>query len=68
LTGPAAALVEARHRMLLAALAAFDGAVGPTGNSLAYSELSDAARHLVLAQNAWDDHAEAMMRDQVSTP
>lgn len=34
-------------------LAGFDPA------SEAYDEMTVAARHLVLAQNAWDDHVEA---------
>lgn len=61
---PALDLIEARRRMqracLLVALEAVDDVSEPAGEpSGAYAEMTDAARHLVLAQNAYDGHVAA---------
>jgi hypothetical protein len=64
--GPGLELIAARRRMQKAALAISLAAVDDaSGMSADYAELSDAARHLVLAQNAYDDYAEARERDRV---
>jgi hypothetical protein len=63
--GPGLRLSLARQRIRRAVLtiAVLDATPGtPTGGPAvlaAYDELTEAARHLVLAQNEWDDYVEA---------
>ena len=73
--GPGLTLIEARQRMtravLMVQLHAAGMAAGPAtfGGSeeatQAYAEVSAAARHLVLAQNAWDDYLEARRAERI---
>jgi hypothetical protein len=73
--GPGLRLIEARRRMTRAVLAIQLHAAGDAASpatfagsgeaTAAYAEMSAAARHLVLAQNAWDDHLEAMRAEMV---
>jgi hypothetical protein len=63
-------LEEARRRILRASLAislvAVDDKSGLPEHAAAYAELSDAARQLVLAQNAWDDWSEATQDERAA--
>jgi hypothetical protein len=71
--GPALDLIGARRRMqracLLVALESVDDVSEPAGEPKgAYVEMTNAARHLVLAQNAYDDYAEAREAERIRLP
>ena len=68
--GPGLRLVEARQRMERAVLSIHLQGVtqtyaGSEEAAKAYAEMSNAARHLVLAQNAWDDYVEAKRAERM---